>query len=126
MANPLPTVDIIIEIGQGIVLIERVNPHFGWAISGGFVDYGEFLEDAAHCKAFEETGLKIELMRQFFTYSDPSRDFRQNISTVFIAKAIETPKAGSDAKQAQVFTTLSQSPPLVFDHAKILEDYNNG
>ena len=91
------------------------------------MDYGESLENAALREAFEETGLKVELLHQFHTYSDPSRDFRQhNISTVFIAKAIGTPKAGSDAKQAQVFTTLSQSPPLVFDHAKILEDYNNG
>ena len=104
MANPFPTVDIIIEIGQGIVLIERVTPPpFGWAISGGF-------------------GVKIELMRRYQKYSDPSRDFRQhNISTVFFAKAIGAPKAGTDAKQAQVFKTPPK--PLVFDHAKILEDY---
>lgn len=120
--NPFPTVDIIIEIDNGIVLIERANPPLGWAIPGGFVDYGESLEDAARREALEETGLKVELLRQFHTYSDPSRDSRQhNISTVFIARAVGTPKAGSDAKQARVFTTSPQ--PLVFDHAKILEDY---
>ena len=120
--NPFPTVDIIIENMAGIVLIERANPPFGWAIPGGFVDYGESLEDAARREALEETGLSIELLGQFHTYSDPSRDARQhNISTVFIAKADGTPKAGSDAKQTQVFITLPQ--PLVFDHAKILEDY---
>ena len=43
--NPFPTVDIIIENMAGIVLIERANPPFGWAIPSGFVDYGEFLED---------------------------------------------------------------------------------
>ena len=120
--NPFPTVDIIIENMAGIVLIERANPPFGWAIPGGFVDYGESLEDAARREALEETGLSIELLCQFHTYSDPSRDTRQhNISTVFIAKADGIPKAGSDAKQAQVFIALPQ--PLVFDHAKILEDY---
>ena len=121
--NPFLTLDIIIENMAGIVLIERVNPLFGWAITGGFVDYGESLEEAApRREALEETGLSIELLAQFHTYSDPSRDARQhNISTVFIAKADGTPKAGSDAKQAQVFITLPQ--PLVFDHAKILEDY---
>ncbi len=120
--NPFPTVDIIIENMAGIVLIERANPPFGWAIPGGFVDYGESLEDAARREALEETGLSIELLGQFHTYSDPSRDIRQhNISTVFIAKADGIPKAGSDAKQARVFITLPQ--PLAFDHAKILEDY---
>ena len=120
--NPFPTVDIIIENGGGIVLIERLNEPHGWAIPGGFVDYGESLEEAARREAFEETGLKVELMGQFHTYSDPSRDSRQhNISTVFIAKADGTPKAGSDAKKAKVFTTLPN--PLVFDHAKILNDY---
>ena len=86
------------------------------------MDYGESLEDAARREALEETGLNIELLCQFHTYSAPSRDARQhNISTVFIAKADGIPKAGSDAKQAQVFITMPQ--PLVFDHAKILEDY---
>lgn len=120
--NPIPTVDIIIENGDGIVLIERANPPVGWAIPGGFVDYGESLEDAARREALEETGLNVELLGQFHTYSDPSRDNRQhNISTVFIAKANGTPKAGSDAQKARVFTTPPQ--PLVFDHSQILEDY---
>ena len=33
--NPVPTVDIIIEIGDKIVLIERKNPPPGWALPGG-------------------------------------------------------------------------------------------
>ena len=39
--NPVPTVDIIIRVKGGIILIERKNPPFGWALPGGFVDYGE-------------------------------------------------------------------------------------
>ena len=120
--NPIPTVDIIIEIESGIVLIERANPPFGWALPGGYVDYGESLEEAAYREALEETGLNIELLGQFHTYSDPSRDNRQhNISTVFIAKAEGQLKSGSDAKAAQVFTKPPQS--LMFDHAMILKDY---
>ncbi|MBI3354842.1 MAG: NUDIX hydrolase, partial [Nitrospirae bacterium] len=87
--NPLPTVDIIIELkDKGIVLIRRKNPPHGWAIPGGFVDYGESLEYAAVREAREETSLNVELIRQFHTYSDPRRDARlHTISTVYIARA---------------------------------------
>lgn len=121
--NPVPTVDIIIESGGGIVLIKRKNPPFGWALPGGFVDYGESFETAARREAKEETGLDVELIRQFHTYSDPDRDPRQHTaSTVFIARAEGTPKAGDDAAEARIFTS-DDLPPLAFDHAKILDDY---
>ena len=58
----IPTVDIIIEIeSKGIVLIKRKNPPYGWAIPGGFVDYGESLEEAALREAKEETNLECEI-----------------------------------------------------------------
>ncbi len=121
--NPVPTVDIIIEINGGIVLIERKNPPFGWALPGGFVDYKESYEHAAIREAKEETGLRVTLVRQFHTYSDPERDPRQHTaSTVFIARAHGTPHGSDDALQARIFTCTSL-PPLVFDHKKILDDY---
>ncbi|HLO27150.1 MAG TPA: NUDIX hydrolase, partial [Geobacteraceae bacterium] len=57
--NPFPTVDIIIEVAGGIVLVERKNAPLGWALPGGFVDYGETLEQAAAREAQEETSLAI-------------------------------------------------------------------
>ena len=115
--------DIIIETMGGVVLIERKNKPFGWALPGGFVDYGESLEKAAMREALEETGLKVKLIRQLKTYSDPERDPRfHSISTVFIAAASGLPKAGDDAGNSGVFTRQNL-PPLVFDHAKILADY---
>jgi len=116
-------VDIIIEIRGGIILIERKNKPFGWALPGGFVDYGESLEQAAVREALEETGLKITLKQQFKTYSDPDRDARHHtISTVYIATADGAPSAGDDAAKADIFMQQNL-PPLVFDHAQILEDY---
>ena len=44
--NPVPTVDVIIEVNDQIVLIERRNTPLGWALPGGFVDYGEDVETA--------------------------------------------------------------------------------
>lgn len=122
--NPLPTVDIIIETKGGIVLIERKNPPYGWALPGGFVDYGESLEDAAIREAFEETSLKVKLKKQFHTYSDPERDPRYHtISTVYIAEAEGRPKARDDARSIGIFTEDNLPEPLAFDHKKILMDY---
>lgn len=123
--NPTPTVDIIIEFeGKGVILIERVNPPFGWALPGGYVDYGESLESAAVREAREETSLDVKLIGQFHTYSDPKRDPRRhNISTVFIARATGVPRAGSDAKAIGVFSRDSLPEPVVFDHDQILQDY---
>jgi ADP-ribose pyrophosphatase YjhB (NUDIX family) len=122
--NPYPTVDIIIEIDAGVVLIQRRNPPHGWAIPGGFVDWGESLEEAAAREAKEETSLNIELVRQFHTYSDPKRDPRYHtITTVYIARAQGTPHAADDAQFIGVFTESSLPSPLVFDHANILLDY---
>ncbi len=123
--NPVPTVDIIIETAGGIVLIERKNPPHGWALPGGFVDYGESFEEAAVREAKEETCLDVTLIRQFHTYSAPNRDPRQHTaSTVFIAGSNGTPQGSDDALQARVFTR-DTLPNLVFDHAEIVEDYFN-
>ncbi len=121
--NPTPTVDIIIEVGEAIVLIKRRNPPYGWALPGGFVDYGESYETAALREAREETTLEITGLRQFHTYSDPGRDPRQHTaSTVFIAQAEGIPKAGDDAAEVALFTE-HDLPQLAFDHRTILRDY---
>ena len=123
--NPVPTVDLIIEIpDQGLILIQRVNPPLGWALPGGYADYGESLEDAARREALEETGLEVELLGQLHTYSDPRRDPRQhNISTVFVAQASGTPRAADDARSLEIFRPEDLPQLLVFDHGQILADY---
>ncbi len=122
--NPVPTVDAIIEVAGGIVLIRRGNPPPGWALPGGFVDYGETLAAAAVREAREETGLDVQLTELFHVYSDPARDPRQHtIATVFIGTATGVPVGGDDAAEAGVFTATSLPSPLAFDHATILADY---
>jgi ADP-ribose pyrophosphatase YjhB (NUDIX family) len=123
--SPVPTVDIVIEVnGRGIVLIKRKNTPVGWALRGGFVDYGESLEKAAVREAFEETSLRVELEGQFHTYSDPSRNPRQHtISTVFIARADGTPKAADDAVEISIFKEDELPGLLMFDHSEILAYY---
>lgn len=122
--NPFPTVDIIIETAGGIVLIERKNEPHGWALPGGFVDYGESLEAAAIREAREETSLEIRDVRLLGCYSDPARDPRQHtISTVFIASATGAPQAADDAAAVAVIPRDRLPAELCFDHRKILDDY---
>ncbi|AOX02933.1 NUDIX hydrolase [Moorena producens PAL-8-15-08-1] len=128
--NPAPTVDIIIELidrpHRPIILIERENPPLGWAIPGGFVDYGESVETAAVREAKEEISLEVELIEQFQVYSDPSRDARKHtISIVFLATATGVPKAADDAKNLGIFNPWEVPSNLCFDHNKILQDYWN-
>jgi ADP-ribose pyrophosphatase YjhB (NUDIX family) len=122
--NPLVTVDIIVEVGREIVLIERAHPPLGWALPGGFVDYGESVEIAARREAKEETSLEVTLLEQFHTYSEPDRDSRwHTISIVFIAKAQGRLKAADDARNAGLFNEGRLPRQLVFDHARIIADY---
>ena len=128
--NPYLTVDVIIEFEDesgelGVVMIERKNPPNGWALPGGFVDYGETLEAAAVREAREETSLDVELIRQFHAYSDPMRDARQhNVTVVFIARPIGGAlEARDDARRAGIFGKNSLPAEIAFDHRDILSDY---
>lgn len=126
--NPTPTVDIIIELvdrpHRPVILIERHNLPYGWALPGGFIDYGELAEAAAQREAEEETGLQVELVEQFHVYSDPSRDPRQHtMSVVFLATATGEPQAGDDAKSIDIFESWRIPTQLCFDHDRILRDY---
>lgn len=121
--QPRLTVDLIIQMEGGIVLVERAFEPHGWALPGGFVDWGETLEEAAVREAKEETHLDVTITRQFRAYSDPSRDPRgHTVSMVFLATASGEPAGGDDARQARVFP-FDSLPQLAFDHGQIVSDY---
>jgi len=126
--TPLLAADIIIELvdrpERPIVLIERKNPPYGWALPGGFVDVGERLEQAAVREAMEETSLHVTLRALLGCYSAPHRDPRgHTVSAVYIAEARGAPEARDDAKNLALFTADTLPASLAFDHAEILADY---
>ena len=126
--TPRLTVDIIIELidqpDKPILLIERKNPPFGWALPGGFVDVGETLEQAAVREAFEEITLSVKLKTLLGCYSNPQRDARMHtVSAVYIAEATGIPKAADDAVNVKSFLPNALPETLAFDHGLMLEDY---
>jgi ADP-ribose pyrophosphatase YjhB (NUDIX family) len=127
--NPYPTVDIIIRLtdrpeSDNVVLIKRLNPPSGWALPGGFVDYGESVEQTAEREAMEETGLDIRITSLVGVYSAPGRDPRfHTITTVFAATADGEPKAGDDAGEVRIFTAATLPDNIAFDHRDVLNEY---
>ncbi|MBQ9536484.1 MAG: NUDIX hydrolase [Desulfovibrionaceae bacterium] len=126
-ANPTPTADVIIyEPEYGVVFVERRNIPLGYALPGGFIDEGEMAETAAKREMLEETGLEVELIGLLGVYSNPKRDPRlHTLTTVYVGRAKDVSKlqAGDDAKSAAFYALDALPTPLVFDHAKIMEDF---
>jgi len=124
--NPYLAVDAIIELEmRHIVLIERLNPPHGYALPGGFVDYGESCEDAIIREVKEETNLDFRIREQLHTFSDPDRDPRQHVvSVVFVGVGSGDLKALDDAKEAiSINISSAFERNLVFDHKRILSRY---
>ena len=126
--RPAVTVDaILISEQNSVLLIERgAEPFLGkWALPGGFIDMDEEVEEACKREVEEETGLKVESLKQFKAFGDVFRDPRhRTISVVFYAflKNEPIPQAGDDAAKAQWFP-INQLPELAFDHAQILDEF---
>ena len=125
--TPSPTVDAVVhDPARGIALVRRKNPPLGWALPGGFVDYGERVEKAAVREVLEETGLVVDLVYLLGVYSDPSRDARMHtISTVFVATARnpEDISGGDDAAEAKFFPLDALPQDIAFDHRLIVNDF---
>ncbi len=126
--GPDLTVDAVVERDGEILLVRRGNPPFEdrWALPGGFVEYGESLEEAVKREVLEEAGLGIEIKGLLGVYSEPGRDPRGHVVSVcYIAEAGEgSEEGGSDAKEARFFSMGGiERDELAFDHAKIIEDY---
>src|SRR5512132_2798496 len=106
--QPRLTVDVVVlRAGRPgeVLLVRRGSPPPGWALPGGFVDYGETVEQAAEREAREETGLGVRNLRQFHVYSDPGRDPRgHSVTVVFLGEADGEPVGMDDAAEARWFS----------------------
>ena len=129
--RPALTVDSIVFTSEDnstfVLLIQRGQGPFKnkWALPGGFVNMDELLETACRRELEEETGLKLDKMKQFKAFDAINRDPRhRTISVVFSAevpKKMEV-KGGDDAAHAKWFS-LEELPELAFDHQQILEEF---
>ena len=123
--SPKLTVDGVVLKDKKILLIKRKNPPFKgkWALPGGFVEYGEKIEDAAVREVEEETGLKTNILDIIGIYSDPDRDPRGHTITVAYLLEIYSGVLNyrDDAGDAKFFD-VNHLPELAFDHKDIIRD----
>lgn len=125
--NPFPTVDVIVERGDGrVLLVQRLNEPKGWALPGGFIDYGESAENAARREVREEAGVSVLLTDLLGVYSNPNRDPRHHtLTVVYIGRSRDDLSAGDDAAEVREFSLDDLPADLAFDHAQILRDYRH-
>lgn len=123
--SPALTVDAVVTKDDSIVLIKRKNDPFKgkWALPGGFVEYGETIENAVLREAKEETGLDVGIEKLLGVYSDPNRDPRgHTVSVCFLCRIVGGAlKADTDSADVREFK-LSELPDLAFDHERIIGD----
>ncbi len=123
--NPKLTVDGIIINNDKILLIKRKNDPFKdkWALPGGYVEYGETVENAVVREIHEETNLSVEIKELLGVYSSPDRDPRGHTVTIAFILNVKNGdvKGGDDAVDAKFFK-IQDLPDLSFDHDKIIED----
>lgn len=126
--TPSLTVDIFIyNDKKEFILIKRKNEPFKdhWALPGGFVDYGETVENAAIREAKEETTIDVDLKQLINVYSDPNRDSRgHTVSIAYTAVGnFDDAKASDDAADISIFTFDDiDNIDLAFDHEKIVKE----
>jgi ADP-ribose pyrophosphatase YjhB (NUDIX family)/guanylate kinase len=105
-----------------IALIERWKEPLGWALPGGFVQYGETVEEAVFREVIEETGVRPNNIEFVGIFSDPSRDPRMHvISIAYFARVSDTGHSGGDAKRLNWFALDKIPTSIVFDHQRIIQ-----
>jgi 8-oxo-dGTP diphosphatase len=122
---PRLTVDGIVRRANEILLVQRAfDPFKGfWALPGGFVEYGETVEEAVRREVAEETGLLVHPSGLAGVYSDPGRDPRgHTVSVVFYCEVVGGALAGDHEVQALHYFPLTALPTLAFDHEKIIHE----
>ncbi|MBC7935250.1 MAG: NUDIX hydrolase [Rhizobacter sp.] len=125
----LNSVDCVILGFQGIelhVLLIRFpyEPFKGhWSLIGGFVTPDVDIDEAARITVKKMTGLSDVFMQQVYTFGDINRVPSERVITscYFALIRIEPTLVTLTSTYEATWFPISQIPPLVYDHARMLD-----
>lgn len=108
-----------------LLLIRRdFEPHRGeWSLMGGFLRREEDLDAGAQRVVHALTGLKHIYLEQFQTFGTVDRDTVERTVSVGYYALVNQERtiAQLSGKYAACWTTLSELPPLIFDHQQMVD-----
>lgn len=117
---------VVINSKKEVLLVKRVYPPYKnrWCLPGGFVELGETTEKTCMRECFEETGIKIKIIRLVGVYSEPRRDPRGHVVGVeFLAKPLSgNVRTSNETRDVRFFPASKLPKKLAADHDKIIKD----
>ena len=116
---------VIIENGQGEILLGRRTDNHQWGYSGGSIELGETVEECAKRELFEEMGLVAEELEFFMVnsgpethYIYPNGDEVYNVEIIYLCRSYhgEPRRQESEVEELRFFSLEKLpeeiSPPI--------------
>jgi 8-oxo-dGTP diphosphatase len=108
-----------------LLLIKRsFEPSKGqWSLSGGFVEDGEGLDEAANRVLCSLTGFSDLYMEQLYTYGEIDRDPGDRVISTVYFSLIGLHEIDNEIreKNGAHWRSISNLPDLIFDHRKMVD-----
>jgi len=94
-----------------------------WSLSGGFVQEGEGLDDAANRVLCSLTGFSDLYMEQLYTYGEVDRDPGDRVISTAYFSLIGIPDIEHELREkyGAHWRSISNLPDLIFDHRRMVD-----
>lgn len=138
--RPLPGMPTVIRPGtcaavfneRGEILLQKRSDNGFWSMPGGGVDPGESVEQGALREVWEETGLRVRMVRLVGVYSDPHNymvtrypdgNIVHNVSLCFVCERVSgTLQISHESTDIGYFPITALPEPMMPSHRIRLQD----